>query len=262
MTALKAAWRNPPSWTGEDPCEWQGVTCGIITEGMFFKSEAKVVTSISLKKICSSFSEDDQHTCVLDENIGKLKDIKHLYLNGNDFHGEIPDALSALKNIQSIYLNANKLTGEIPASLGNLQMLEKLYLNSNELSGTIPASLGNARNLHQLELQQNELHGMIPEELSNLRSLVQLDLNGKSRKVSCACTATVSSLLWPMPPWRPLRAQSGPCTSLKALARHQRAAAPMGALSTARGVRAQSHAPFRVPQTTSWRGRSPRRWAT
>ena len=178
MKDISSIWRSPQGWIGDDPCQWKGVKCDVISEGFFFKSETVAVTSLSCRGICSSFSEKDHSKCFLPHSIGKLKYLQHLYLNGNGFLGEIPESLSDLKNLVSLYLNGNKLTGDIPSSLGSLQMLEKLYLNSNELSGTIPASLGNAKNLRQLELQQNELYGTIPEQLSKLHHLVQLDLNG------------------------------------------------------------------------------------
>uniref|UniRef100_A0A7S0M5X8 Leucine-rich repeat-containing N-terminal plant-type domain-containing protein n=1 Tax=Cryptomonas curvata TaxID=233186 RepID=A0A7S0M5X8_9CRYP len=177
MKMISADWHYPTVWVGEDPCRWQGVICEIFTEGIFFTTTTKAVVSISLRGVCSAISEEDEENCVIGNNLGNLRNLRHVYLNGNGFHGEIPSSLSALKNLQSLYLNANKLSGTIPASLGNLQMLEKLYLNSNHLSGTIPGKLGDAQNLHQLELQQNNLGGTIPVELSKLRLLVQLDLN-------------------------------------------------------------------------------------
>jgi Leucine-rich repeat (LRR) protein len=193
MKMISADWHYPTMWVGEDPCQWQGVICEIFTEGMFFKTTTKAVASISLRGLCSNISEEDEQNCVIGDNLGKLRNLRHLYLNGNGFHGDIPNSLSTLGNLQSLYLNANKLSGTIPDSLGNLQMLEKLYLNSNHLSGTIPGKLGDARNLHQLELQQNNLQGTIPVELSKLRLLVQLDLNGGTGRARPSRRASTSS---------------------------------------------------------------------
>jgi hypothetical protein len=234
MKDISAVWNHPKGWTGDDPCEWQGVTCAIVSEGVFFKSEILAVISLTVRGICGSFSEDEETKCILPSSIGSLKYLKHLYLNGNGFHGEIPESFSNLQNLISLYLNANKLTGEIPSSLGNLQALEKLYLNSNQLTGNIPASIGNARNLRQLELQQNELHGPIPDQLSNLRHIVQLDLNG---------TPPICSQ--PAQEWQAPRIASPPTPPFAALLK-----------ALYRPVT------LRRPQTTSWTAPSPRRWAT
>jgi hypothetical protein len=178
MMEISALWRNPSGWVGDDPCHWPGVGCNVFTDGLFFRTQAISIVSISVRGVCSKFPENELRKCQIPNSLSKLQKLRHLYLNGNGFRGEIPDSLSTLPDLHSLYLNANQLVGTIPPSLGLLKMLEKLYLNGNQLSGTIPPELGNAGNLQQLELQQNEIQGTIPVELSKLTKLVLLDLNG------------------------------------------------------------------------------------
>ncbi len=69
---------------------------------------------------------------------------------GNGLSGEIPAELGRLSNLRRLYLGDNQLTGTIPSELGNLSKLEFLALEDNQLTGTIPAELGRLSNLTYL----------------------------------------------------------------------------------------------------------------
>ena len=80
-----------------------------------------------------------------------------LGLYASELTGEIPAELGKLTNLRGLYLHDNQLTGEIPAELGNLKDLSRLFLRNNRLTGEIPTELGNLENLVIMTLRNNRL---------------------------------------------------------------------------------------------------------
>nr|GLL30766.1 receptor-like protein 12 [Ipomoea trifida] len=131
----------------------------------------------------------------LPPNIGKLSNLKHLDLFGNNLNGSIPESLftrleklehldlsfndftrllspniniDKLFNLKHLDLSRNNLNGSIPESLFNrLEKLEYLYLYDNKFSGPLPPNIGKLFNLKHLDLSRNNLNGSIPESLFN-----------------------------------------------------------------------------------------------
>ncbi|KAI3515414.1 hypothetical protein L1887_14310 [Cichorium endivia] len=99
--------------------------------------------------------------------------LEGLDLEGSLINGTIPETLGRLVNLRFIYLSRNGLTGPIPKSLGRLRFLDALYLSDNELTGSIPTFLGK---LSVIDLSNNELNGSIPEFFGNLAALRELNL--------------------------------------------------------------------------------------
>ena len=112
--------------------------------------------------------------------LGRLTELRELWLHNNSLHGTIPPELGNLTNLLQLYLSDNSLSGSIPPELSNLNSLRRMSLDSNGLHGTIPPELGNLVNLLHLVLANNSLSGSIPPELSNLNNLqrMSLDSNG------------------------------------------------------------------------------------
>jgi len=124
------------------------------------------------------------------DELGKLTNLRTLYLQGNRLTGSIPDELGDLTALRTLWLQGNYrldnkgtvtgtdptdddeivggLDGSIPEELGNLADLRSLSLTSNDLSGEIPAALGNLAELTELYLGENDLDGSIPDALGNL----------------------------------------------------------------------------------------------
>ena len=50
-------------------------------------------------------------------------------LNNNQLTGEIPKEIGKLMNLKELYLDNNQLTGEIPKEIGKLMNLNELYLS-------------------------------------------------------------------------------------------------------------------------------------
>ncbi|XP_052206133.1 inactive leucine-rich repeat receptor-like serine/threonine-protein kinase At1g60630 [Diospyros lotus] len=131
-------------WQGSDFCNWRG-----IKECMNGR-----VTKLVLEHLNLSGG--------LDETIlNQLDQLRVLSFKDNSISGQIPN-LSGLVNLKSIFLNNNNFSGEIPASLSGLHRLKVIVLAGNRLSGHIPNSFVNLRRLYVLYLEDNRLTGEIP----------------------------------------------------------------------------------------------------
>ncbi|KAL5825385.1 hypothetical protein ACOSQ3_021448 [Xanthoceras sorbifolium] len=95
----------------------------------------------------------------------------------NHVLGAIPPQIGNLRNLTQLHLNGNKLTGHIPPSLGHLTYLQYLDLSNNKLSGPISSQIVNCFNLQELGLRNNSLSGSIPLEIGKLQNLNHLDLS-------------------------------------------------------------------------------------
>ena len=109
--------------------------------------------------------------------LGELKKLVVLELDGNHLSGSIPPELGGLESLQVLALGGNRLTGPIPPELGNIPLLHVLYLSYNKLSGPIPPELGKPPALSTLYLSNNQLEGPIPGELGSLTGLDELSLH-------------------------------------------------------------------------------------
>ena len=79
-------------------------------------------------------------------------------LPGNWLSGQIPPELGKLTNLRDLYLQDNQLSGEIPPELGKLVNLESLILAGNQLSGEIPSELlDRAATMENFDLSRNRL---------------------------------------------------------------------------------------------------------
>ena len=128
--------------------------------------------------------------------LGKLTNLRTLYLQGNRLTGSIPEELGNMTALRTLWLQGNYrlddkgtvtgtapteddeivggLDGSIPEELGNLADLRSLSLAANDLSGEIPANLGNlTAYLTELYLGENDLDGNIPAELGNLNEKLE-----------------------------------------------------------------------------------------
>ncbi|KAL8241390.1 hypothetical protein R6Q59_014745 [Mikania micrantha] len=116
---------------------------------------------------------------VLPWSIGNLSSqLKHLFLNGNQLHGNVPTSTGNLVGLETLSLAGNQFEGNIPSTIGNLQNLGVLVLSFNQLSGQIPHAMENLSSLTKLYLSSNMLNGVIPSSLGNCRNLLALILYG------------------------------------------------------------------------------------
>ncbi|KAH7537857.1 hypothetical protein FEM48_Zijuj03G0137500 [Ziziphus jujuba var. spinosa] len=90
-----------------------------------------------------------------------LVSMKNLLFQDNQLGGRIPEEIGNLKFLVLLALDGNYFNGPIPQSLANLSHLSILRLANNELSGQIPAKLGTLTNLSDLRLLTNRLSGAV-----------------------------------------------------------------------------------------------------
>ncbi|KAK2980241.1 hypothetical protein RJ640_026537 [Escallonia rubra] len=114
-------------------------------------------------------------------NLGNLRDLETLGLNGNRFGSNKPDELSFIgsltncSNLQELILSKNQFGGVLPGSITNLSSkLETLWLGANKISGSIPQEIGNLNNLYLLKIGHNMISGSIPESIGKLSKLQEL----------------------------------------------------------------------------------------
>ncbi|XP_018476975.2 probable LRR receptor-like serine/threonine-protein kinase At3g47570 [Raphanus sativus] len=73
----------------------------------------------------------------LPKTLGKCLSMERLDLQGNYFHGIIPD-ISGLVGIMEVDFSSNNLSGRIPEYLANFSLLEYLNLSFNNFEGNVP----------------------------------------------------------------------------------------------------------------------------
>ncbi|PON63024.1 Mitogen-activated protein kinase kinase kinase [Parasponia andersonii] len=85
--------------------------------------------------------------------LGSCIALETLYLQGNFFHGNVPD-LNLLKSIKYLDISRNNLSGQIPIYLAKSFSLENLNLSMNNLEGEVPEE-GIFKNTSAVELFGN-----------------------------------------------------------------------------------------------------------
>ena len=128
---------------------------------------------------------DSGLTGPIPSTLGDLDEIEWLILgcgtyDSNHFSGEIPPEIGGLRNLQSLSLDGIGVTGSIPAGLSNLEKLQRLSLHGNELTGPIPSELGGLVNLSYLDLSRNRFGGSIPSSFLQLPGLSRLALTANA----------------------------------------------------------------------------------
>ncbi|KAF5800279.1 putative protein kinase RLK-Pelle-LRR-III family [Helianthus annuus] len=103
-------------------------------------------------------------------SIGKLDALRILSLRSNFLNGTLPTDVLSLPSLQFLYLQNNDFSGDISTPLS--PQLSILDLSFNSFSGNIPRTLNNLTRLTSLNLQFNSFTGPVPElNLTRLRFL-------------------------------------------------------------------------------------------
>ncbi|CAJ1934271.1 unnamed protein product [Sphenostylis stenocarpa] len=108
---------------------------------------------------------------ILDE-IGNIRNLTLLALDGNNFDGPIPPSLGNCTHLSILRMSQNNLSGPIPPSIGKLTNLTDVRLFSNNLNGTVPQEFGNLSSLIVLHLAENNFVGELPPEVCKSGKLV------------------------------------------------------------------------------------------
>ena len=177
-------WLRRGNWLSSQRVNtWFGVTAdsdGCVTQLTLVDNQLSGVIPPelgSLKNLIWLLLNGNNLTGEIPPELGSLANLKRLQIGSNQLTGGIPEELGSLTHLELLGVSFNQLTGEIPPELGNLTNLEMLWLGSNQLTGEIPPEVGNLLNLRSLGLRNNELTGEIPPELGNLTRLEELGLS-------------------------------------------------------------------------------------
>nr|GMD43815.1 receptor-like protein EIX2 [Ipomoea batatas] len=107
-----------------------------------------------------------------------LDSLNILYLEFNNFSGQLPNQLYKYKNLEILSVSSNSFAGPIIESVGNLSMLLELDISNNKFSGSVPSSLGELSNLEELHISDNSFIGVLSEfHFSKLSKLDILDIS-------------------------------------------------------------------------------------
>ncbi|PIN10042.1 Leucine-rich repeat protein [Handroanthus impetiginosus] len=152
------------SWTGQECCSWQGITCSNKT-GHVLKINLHNPMPFDYDKFYNSFDSDYA------ANYSK-----------SCLSGEISPALLDLKQLQYLDLSMNNFSMiEIPEFFGSFKNLRYLNLSVARFQGNIPSQIGKLSSLEFLDMSDfwtNSLSADSLHWLSRLSSLKHVDLSG------------------------------------------------------------------------------------
>ncbi|OMO82573.1 hypothetical protein CCACVL1_11886 [Corchorus capsularis] len=100
----------------------------------------------------------------------------YIQLSGNQLTGEVPQDIGKMRNLRMLYLGSNEFYGKLPREIGNLPLLD-LNISWNRFSGEIPEEMGNMRCLGNLDLSCNNFSGAFPTQLNKLNELSHFNIS-------------------------------------------------------------------------------------
>ncbi|KAL0431529.1 UNVERIFIED_CONTAM: putative LRR receptor-like serine/threonine-protein kinase [Sesamum radiatum] len=149
------------SWNYHDqnPCSWNGVTCGTPGSGnAYFR-----VTGLSLP--------DSGLSGTIPATLGMIEYLQNLNLSDNSINGSLPLSLFSASQLQILDLSNNLISGWLPELVGKLQNLQLLNLSDNALVGNLPVNLTTIQNLTVVSLKNNYFSGPIPGGFNSVQVL-------------------------------------------------------------------------------------------
>ncbi|XP_022723005.1 LRR receptor-like serine/threonine-protein kinase FLS2 isoform X2 [Durio zibethinus] len=159
---------------GSDCCQWHRVECN--TSSSF---SSKRVIGLSLN---NTRWLDNKRWYLNASLFLPFKELKHLYLTGNNIAGFVESEGFAKLNLEILDLSDNYLNDTILLSLSELSSLKHLYLGANSFRGSSHANgfqwLSRLGNLETLDLWGNSLKNDIVFHMNGLSSLKTLSLSG------------------------------------------------------------------------------------
>ncbi|KAF4351789.1 hypothetical protein G4B88_030150 [Cannabis sativa] len=176
-------WNYRSSWSTQNCCEWDFITCD---------DQTNHVIDVSIFHMWSRYRYASYGTLLdllkgnftleggIDSSLAELHHLKVLRLPRMNIT-RIPKFIGSFKQLTHLDLSENSISGIIPPQLGNLTTLEYLDLSDNPISGIIPPRLGNLTKLKFLDLSGNLISGIIPPQLGNLTKLEYLAISSTSQ---------------------------------------------------------------------------------
>ena len=177
-------WKYKDNWCTDRPFNtWYGVetnASGHVTGLNFWSNNLRgyipkeIANLTELERL--NLSENEPATSgykPIPDEIGQLKHLRQLYLQGYALSGKLPASLFDLESLEELYFNNPMFMDPqpIPTDIKKLKNLRVLGMNSMKLTGSMIPELGSLFNLEWLRLNDNNLTGGIPESLGNLKNL-------------------------------------------------------------------------------------------
>ena len=189
-------WKSKASWmTGEDECNWEGVSCGrdgIHVDELSLPDNGikGVVGDLSLLRYLQRLDLSNNMGLAgtyLHDSLGKMDSLRALHLHHCGITGEVPPTIWT-NHLELIDLSYNDLSGPIPPTIHNAVSLQKLLLEGNHFSGRVPPEISNLPLLNEIRCGSNKFGGRLPNvsRLQNLRvlSFFNNDLTGALPPIS------------------------------------------------------------------------------
>ncbi|KAE8729067.1 putative inactive receptor kinase [Hibiscus syriacus] len=149
------------NWSSTNPIctSWIGVTCS---------QDNSSVSSLRLSGV-GFIGQIPSNT------LGKLSALRTLSHGSNRFNGDLPSDITTLPSLQYLFLQHNNFTGDILASFS--LKLNVLDLSFNSFTGNIPETIQNLTSFTRLNFQNNNLSGSIPNLNLTMLKLLNLSYN-------------------------------------------------------------------------------------
>lgn len=144
----------------------------VLESRYFYKNPINIPSEIwKLKNLKILILDNNNFQGKLPKEIWKLEKLEFLQISQNNITGNIPEDYYFLKNLKSLELSQLKINGSISPKIWNLSKLRELHLHINNLEGSIPESIWILKDLHSLYLHKNNLNWNIPENIGDLKKL-------------------------------------------------------------------------------------------
>ncbi|KAL2460566.1 Leucine-rich repeat receptor-like serine/threonine-protein kinase BAM3 [Abeliophyllum distichum] len=148
------------TWNSSNPtsiCSWGGIKC----------FNGRIISlNISNLALYGSVSPE----------ISRLDNLMELFIDGNNFTGEIK--IENMRNLRFLNISNNQFGGNLDWNYSSLANLEVFDAYNNNFTALLPLGVLDLKNLKHLELGGNYFYGKIPASYGNLIGLEYLSLAG------------------------------------------------------------------------------------
>ena len=97
--------------------------------------------------------------------VGDLKYLRQLIIQGEQFNGELPENLGNLKDLRDFAVMETNISGEIPEFISGFSKLIILTLQYNYFTGNLPVWLAEMPTLETMQFSMNCLDGQIDPKI-------------------------------------------------------------------------------------------------
>ncbi|KMT05573.1 hypothetical protein BVRB_7g168170 [Beta vulgaris subsp. vulgaris] len=179
----------PPNWSGNNPCKWQGISCGssgqLTSITLVSKSISGTLPSeITQLSNLESLSLQNNHLSGTIPPLANMSNLQEVFLDGNFFSHIPSNFLVGLPNLQSFSITDNPLDSwSIPQGLSESSSLQSFRAANASVVGPIPDIFGSLPSLQDLRLSYNNITGFLPASFAG-SSIQNLWINNQKQGLS------------------------------------------------------------------------------